>query len=994
MNGDEQMLLPTDADLVRLSRIGDDRKRKAFLRSRGLLREEVVLALNAATQKEFRVNLERARSMANAAVHVARGIRKRDLLAQSFRLEANVIAASGNYRASIRPYDSALKLFEKTGNQEGSARTLTAVIQPRIMIGDYEGAFEAANAARKIFVQLRDERRLARLENNIGNIYHRQERFKEALDHYELAYRSLLPFNDGEELTISLNNMLMCLIGMNDFARAVETYERAEKLLGNSSLPLIRLIADYNVAYLHYLRGNYGRAMEILKSSRKVGESIGSTYLSALCDLDLSDIYVELNRSSEAQEMARRAHSSFQQLSCGYEAARALTNQAISLGQSRNDERALKLFAEARLMFVQEKNEAWPWIIDLYRAFILFRNNRLSEARDLSTRAARFFAGSILKSKAVLCHLLLAWIAKRSSDSAEALVRCGRALDMLKNLDLPMLRYQSYLLLGELEQSRGNLSSALAVYQQARKDLENLRSSLDGDELKISFMNNRTEVYEHLVELCLKKESFEEAFEFMELAKSQTLRELMVKSSTEVRGAVSEENELDIKIRNLREELTWYQKRIELEQLRPEGNSEAKIEGLRREAAAREKHLLTLVTELLEAETNWAGTAVQNTHRPERVRSVLKANESLVEYFFVGEQIVAVVLTATDLEIVPVTTVQQISVPLRYLRFQLGRIQRDSKTEFPAEDSYQHTLSHLADLHKLLVLPIRRRLVTEHIVIVPHGLLHSIPFHALHDGENFLIQSHTVSYAPSAGVYSLCQTPRRSKGAGSLVLGIPDANAPLIQSEVESVRQSLPESDVFLGDEIDHRFFFEMAPRYQHIHVASHGIFRPDNPMLSGIRLSDGYLYLYELYRLRLSADLLVLSGCGTGLNVVSAGDELVGLMRGTLFAGARPVLLSLWEVSDDSTAQFMTSFYSWLTKSETRAEAFARATRDLMEKHPHPRFWAPFVLVGEALNTSATEFTKTEARGNFPQHSKPYEVRTGGKEGLDGNEKRRALQA
>ena len=92
------------------------------------------------------------------------------------------------------------------------------------------------------------------------------------------------------------------------------------------------------------------------------------------------------------------------------------------------------------------------------------------------------------------------------------------------------------------------------------------------------------------------------------------------------------------------------------------------------------------------------------------------------------------------------------------------------------------------------------------------------------------------------------------------------------------------------------------------MHIATHGMFRRDNPMFSSIRLGDGPLSVYDLYELRLSAELVTLSGCGTGLSVVVGGDEQLGLVRGLLYAGARAVLLTLWDAYDSSTADFMKS--------------------------------------------------------------------------------------
>ncbi len=121
--------------------------------------------------------------------------------------------------------------------------------------------------------------------------------------------------------------------------------------------------------------------------------------------------------------------------------------------------------------------------------------------------------------------------------------------------------------------------------------------------------------------------------------------------------------------------------------------------------------------------------------------------------------------------------------------------------------------------------------------------------------------------------------------------------------------------------------------------------------MFSGIRLSDSYLHLYELYRMRLSAELLTLSGCATGLNTIAAGDELLGLMQGLLYAGAKSLLLSLWDVHDGSSAEFMTGFYGHLAQSSNIAEALTAAAKQVRERSPHPYYWAPFVLVGKGLS-------------------------------------------
>jgi CHAT domain-containing protein/Flp pilus assembly protein TadD len=939
-----------------LSLLDDDQKRGSFLRKHKLLRAEMILELNTATQQELRVNTKNALSLADSAILAARSIRKNELLAQSYRMKANVLAAGGEYQAAVELYDAALALFQKGKDQQGIGRTLTAAIQPHIMLGAYDRAFDFAKRAQKIFRKLKDERRLARLENNIGNIYHRQDRFEEALTHYERAYRQLLPHADTEELTISLNNMSMCLISMNNFAQALSTYERAKELLQTRDLPLIHLITDYNIAYLYYLRGDYRRAIEMLKSARVAGEAIGYTYLVALCYLDLSDIYVELNLSAEAQQVAEEGYLLFRKLEIGYEAAKTLANRAIAFGQDAKTRQALELFAQAKPLFVKEKNEVWPWLIDLYQAIVLFREGRYYEARRLAIGAAAFFDASFLKDKAVLCHFLLAQVAIRTGNASEARTECSHALQVLQSLDAPILRYQGHFLLGQLEHAEGNFRSAYAEYQHARTELESLRSNLGREEMRISFMKNKTELYERLVELCLGSElpeaSLEEAFRYIELAKSRSLTELIFQRSHTLPEAKPGQSELVHRLRDLREELNWYQHRIELEQLRPEQNAAARIEVLRTEAQGREKALLTVLGELAETGVESATFPSQGDVSLEKIRSLLPDDASCLEYYLAGERILAAVLTKRTLDIVPVTTVSRVSETLRLLRFQLGRLQTTPDfAQASSGNMYRPTVAHLGELYDELVAPVRAQLDARHLVVVPHGLLHYLPFHALHDGERFLIDSYTISYAPSASVYALCHRPNGKSDGGSLVLGLPDAQAPLIQDEVEAVHRILPHSELFLREDANHELLFRKGPSSKLIHIATHGNFRPDNPMFSGIRLGDGYLHLYELYQMQLSADLLTLSGCATGLNVIAAGDELLGLIRGALYAGARSLLLTLWDVNDRSTAQFMTSFYQRLQQSANKAAALAEAAKEVRERCPHPYYWAPFVLVGKALS-------------------------------------------
>jgi CHAT domain-containing protein len=180
-------------------------------------------------------------------------------------------------------------------------------------------------------------------------------------------------------------------------------------------------------------------------------------------------------------------------------------------------------------------------------------------------------------------------------------------------------------------------------------------------------------------------------------------------------------------------------------------------------------------------------------------------------------------------------------------------------------------------------------------------------------------------------------------------MGVHSSQTPCVSDEIRAVAAVLGDADVRLGADATAQALAEAGPLSRMIHVATHGTFRRDNPLFSSFRLADSYITMYDLYQMRLPVRLLTLSGCGTGLNVVTAGDELLGLMRGVLFAGAESLVASLWNVHDRSTSRFMAAFYGHLGDGSAPASALQRAMQDLRRDHPHPYYWAPFMLVGKA---------------------------------------------
>src|ERR1700756_5973751 len=164
--------------------------RQFLLRHKTLLRSEVVKQLADLVVERIRVDTKQALSLADAALAIARKLRRKEDVALGLRARANALYACGHNRAAVEHHQKAIRLYESLKIWKEAARTLSSSIQPLILLGEYDRAFQASERAREIFTQVGEPRRIASLENNVGNIFHRQDRFEEALAHYERAYQA------------------------------------------------------------------------------------------------------------------------------------------------------------------------------------------------------------------------------------------------------------------------------------------------------------------------------------------------------------------------------------------------------------------------------------------------------------------------------------------------------------------------------------------------------------------------------------------------------------------------------------------------------------------------------------------------------------------------------------------------------------------------------------------------------------------------------------
>jgi CHAT domain-containing protein len=333
----------------------------------------------------------------------------------------------------------------------------------------------------------------------------------------------------------------------------------------------------------------------------------------------------------------------------------------------------------------------------------------------------------------------------------------------------------------------------------------------------------------------------------------------------------------------------------------------------------------------------------------------LAAGQTALVYFIAGDEVMAFVVGCDAAQVVRnLATVAELEDAQARLRFQLGRVEiGDAYQKRHGARLLDGARLALQGLYDLLIAPLEGLLAAqapERLLIIPYGSLHLLPFHSFWNGKAYLLELYEVAYAASGSLAVRQHDGGTSPLCALAGIAVRDSAIPQAETEVRSAARHFERVQLYLDEQAGLAGLWEAAQAGDVLHMATHGVFRPDNPFFSALKLADGWIDVRTIYRLPLNARLVVLSACESGAVQVQGSDEAIGLARGFLGAGAETLVVSLWNVHDASAALLMERFYAHLTDQAVRPAAALRAVqREAARDNRHPYYWAPYVVMGDS---------------------------------------------
>jgi len=856
---------------------------------------------------------------------------------------------------AVAKLEKARRLFAKLGARNRQAEACYQLGRRYLLLRrDYRKALELFQSANALYRSVRDHRFIAVTYNEIGRAHAEMGEYDRALPPYRraLAEWRRQPLADGHAVTLENLGELDALQGKT--AAALRLYREASELWHRRGEPSARAKeanALTHLAWVYRTVGAWSQALTVLGPALELCRGPGEQWQRAKVFKELAKVYLNEDEPRRALPYLEQAY----RLESAGGDPEALAGTLVDLGVSyrrlHEHGRSLQFYADALRIFQQtgdRQTEAITWL-SLGSAYL-----RLQQP----VRAAQLF---------------------------------GKALRLAHDTGLRATEAAALLGAGLAARDRGNLGEALADGEAALAMVEVLRGAASRPDLRASYMALNEDGYGFVVEVLMQMHAEQPArgFDLRALQYSEQARARNLLDDLAARGARTAGSSvapaLAAERRRLERQIAA--KDRELHEPVAPGRPGAK-------AVARQiEQLFEQLSEVAERISKRAppvAAPLRPSALPRTVAEIARGlldDETLLLEYHLGT-------AKSHLWAITPEAVASFELPGREELDPLVRSTHQLLARSRQPENLDAAARRAAELSRVLLGQVATRLGERRLVIIANGALQYVPFAALpdpgHGGEPLMLR-HEIVYAPSLAVLAELRAAERARTAApglvaivaDPVFGADDERArglrvpaamldPQLASlprltyshtEAETIASLAGRAGVLEALGFDANAGLVLSGRlrnYRILHFATHGTLRTDPSDLPALALSqvdrdgrprEGFLRAFEIADLDLPADLVVLSGCETALGKELAGEGLIGLPRAFMSAGARRVLVSLWDVGDRSTAALMHHFYHHLLARKLAPAAALRAAQRAMWQEAQwraPCYWGGFVLQGD----------------------------------------------
>jgi len=779
-----------------------------------------------------------------------------------------------------------------------------------------------------LFVQQKDYAAASLSAFKIATIHRLLNQFQQAAQTYQAAIEFAKRANRTDYQTTALANLAFSESRLGELDAAENHAREAVRLGANCGNKDIYFEALDSAGEIEVKRGNLSAAGDYLDRALAMSSEIVDKRKLYLGYSDRADIYSEIARKCDYQRNYDVCYQSLELARTDYQKAVAITQE---LGYT--------YFSQLFQGLLKE--------LDTRKALI-----QSMQRGDQAIASTKFFSPQKPKDVLVTEHFASGALDPTNFklvSSAVNEMRNWRARLQQQGLVIQDLDPSNFCLEGQFEEMKGDNAAALAAFQKANDLLEKDRRRLTDEQARSAFLEDKLSCYYHPALMLLDGHQYPEAFAIFERARSRAMADLIASRPINLGSAT--ERELFSELQTLKANIAAQQgKLFNLTGAQNRDQNTQQIADLEGKIVVLQQQFERLESRIAkEAPKLGELTAARPATLASVQQSAAEGNYDVLYYVVLEHALILWHTGGAEVE------VKNVFLPHAQLISKVATLHDSllARRDSP-EARYDENTSR--ELFLYLIQPMLSSIKTRHLVIVPHEELNSIPFQALQDPATgkYLGETYAISYAPSATVLGTLENKVSLKNAHLLAVADPSIHE--ARDEVQAIGRLYPGHSKIVAQEAASKADIQAWIGHSDVvHFSVHGKFNSSDPLLSYLQFKegaadDGRLTAAEMFGLPLQKNtLVVLSACETGRVQATHANEVLGMVRSLLYAGAGRLVLSAWEVNAASTRLWMTTFYQQgQGNSPADAARLALIAVKSRPEYSHPFFWAPFVMTGK----------------------------------------------